>query len=319
MQFALRTADQADYARIVAIVNAQIPGSLTLEEMIRQEQLYPAGDPKLRLVAAADDGRILGSAVASGGSMQPPGYFRVNTRVDAPYQGQGIGSALYRAVEAFAREHGATRLDSAVREVNPADRAWAERRGFVMEYHMFESVLDLSRFDPAPFTDAVARVRQSGIRFTTMAEESAARSLSEDEAFRLYWELAWPVVQDQPGMPPNQPEPPYEVAKKATLEDPQWHPSRVILAVDGDRWVAFADVTTRPDGDLYNHFTGVRREYRGQGLSLATKVVALEHAKRLGAPRIRTNNHSQNAPMLATNRRLGYVPEPGFFSLYKLL
>lgn len=250
---------------------------------------------------------------------QPPGHFRTNTRVDEPYQGQGVGSALYQAVEAYAREHGATRLDVGVREAHPSDRAWAERRGFVLDFHMFESVLDLAQFDPAPFADTVTRVEQTGIRFTTMAEEMAARSLSEDDAFRLYWDLAWTTSLDQPGAPADLPAPPFELAKAATMGDPGWHPSRVVVAMDGDRWVAFADLTFRPDGDLYNKFTAVRREYRGRGLSLATKVVALAHTRTLGAPRVRTNNHSQNAAMLATNRRLGYVPEPGFFCLCKLV
>ncbi len=38
-------------------------------------------------------------------------------------------------------------------------------------------------------------------------------------------------------------------------------------------------------------------------------------AKRQGAASIRTNNDSQNAPMLAINRKFGYRPEPGFYRL----
>lgn len=89
MKFTLRQADQNDFPRIVAIVNAQVPGTADLQEMIRQEQLWPAGDPLLRLVAVAEDGRILGTAVASGGSLQPPGYFRINTRPTWPGRSAG--------------------------------------------------------------------------------------------------------------------------------------------------------------------------------------------------------------------------------------
>ena len=34
---------------------------------------------------------------------------------------------------------------------------------------------------------------------------------------------------------------------------------------------------------------------------------------------IRTNNDSENAPILTVNRKLGYVPEPGFYTLLCIL
>jgi hypothetical protein len=38
-------------------------------------------------------------------------------------------------------------------------------------------------------------------------------------------------------------------------------------------------------------------------------------AKKEGMSTIRTNNDSENAPMLAVNGKLGYIPEPGFYTL----
>lgn len=45
--------------------------------------------------------------------------------------------------------------------------------------------------------------------------------------------------------------------------------------------------------------------------------MALEYARSIGAREIFTSNHSVNAPMLAINRKLGCVPEPGLFHLVK--
>lgn len=59
------------------------------------------------------------------------------------------------------------------------------------------------------------------------------------------------------------------------------------------------------DGQAYNDFTAVSREFRGLGLSLAVKVRALQWAKEQGIPYIKTDNHSLNQPMTATNKRLG--------------
>ena len=65
---------------------------------------------------------------------------------------------------------------------------------------------------------------------------------------------------------------------------------------------------------MFNAFTGVRREYRGRGIALALKLLAIDFCCRSGAGRVRTNNDSKNAPMLAINRRLGYLPEPGWYA-----
>jgi GNAT superfamily N-acetyltransferase len=66
---------------------------------------------------------------------------------------------------------------------------------------------------------------------------------------------------------------------------------------------------------MYNMTTGVERDFRGHGLATALEVLAIRCARRYGAAYLRTNNHSENAPMLAVNRKLGYLPEPGKYLL----
>jgi GNAT superfamily N-acetyltransferase len=64
-----------------------------------------------------------------------------------------------------------------------------------------------------------------------------------------------------------------------------------------------------------NAFTGILREYRGRGLAQALKLQTILLARREGMLSIRTNNDSENAPILTVNQKLGYVPEPGFYTL----
>ena len=68
---------------------------------------------------------------------------------------------------------------------------------------------------------------------------------------------------------------------------------------------------------MYNMVTGVDRAHRGRGVALAIKLLAIRCARRYGAVYIRTHNDSENAPMLAINRKLGYQPQPGLY-LYTL-
>jgi RimJ/RimL family protein N-acetyltransferase len=57
-----------------------------------------------------------------------------------------------------------------------------------------------------------------------------------------------------------------------------------------------------------NMFTGTQRAYRGRGLGLAVKLASIAWAREHGITQIATRNDETNAPMLAINRRLGYVP-----------
>jgi hypothetical protein len=66
---------------------------------------------------------------------------------------------------------------------------------------------------------------------------------------------------------------------------------------------------------FYNLMTGVMPEYRGRKIAQASKLVTIRFAREQGADTIATNNASNNAPMLAINRKLGYVPLPGVYRL----
>lgn len=64
---------------------------------------------------------------------------------------------------------------------------------------------------------------------------------------------------------------------------------------------------------MYNMVTGVDRAHRGHGVAQALKLLAIRCARRYGAIYIRTHNDSENAPILAINRKLGYQPQPGLY------
>ena len=61
--------------------------------------------------------------------------------------------------------------------------------------------------------------------------------------------------------------------------------------------------------------TGVLPAYRGRGIALALKLLAIRAARQDGVRYLRTNNDAENVPMLAVNCRLGYRPEPGYFRM----
>lgn len=309
--FSLRPYVESDMARIVEIVNAQSGAQTRLDEALRIERGRRPEDKVLRLMVVTPDGSIAGTGLGYSGIGTKQGEFDIKIRVDHPYQGRGAGRLLYEAIEQWALAEGATRLSGGVREVDQAALAWAQRRGYAVAHHIFRSRLSLLDWDISAFTPAVERATAAGIRFASFAAE-----ISTEESYERCYDFVGRLMDDMPGAL-GRTRAPYERWRNNFRTRPDMDPNGWLLAVDGDRWVALSSVVKREDGGFFTGFTGVEREYRGRGLALATKVVALEYARSVGAREIFTSNHSVNAPMLAINRKLGCIAEPGSFHLAK--
>lgn len=309
--FVLRPYVESDMPRIVEIVNGQSVAHTTLEEALRIERGRRPEDKVLRVMATTADGAIAGTGLGYSGIGTKPGEFELKVRVDRPFQGKGAGRALCRALEEWAMAEGATRLQAVVREAHREALAWAQRRGYQMVHHIFRSRLPLTQWDAAAFAPFVDKARAEGIRFSSFAAEIAG-----EESYERCYDFIGRLMDDMPGAL-GRTRAPYERWRDNFRTRPEMDPAGWIMAIDGDRWAALSSVVRRPDGGHFTGFTGVERAYRGRGLGLAIKVAALEYARSIGAREIFTENHSVNAPMLAVNRRLGYVPEPGSFHLAK--
>lgn len=302
-----------DFARIAQLTNEYRALNVTVSELEESEKTFPAEAVRLRLMAETPDGFAAAYAFVRHMPFEKPGQFVTRVLVDARYRGQGMGTALFAEVERFAREQGAVRLDGDVRDNDPNGIAWAKNRGFGILDHVFESTLDPNTVDETPFLPVLEQLEAEGIRFVTLDQLPAA-----DREQKLY-DLDIACMPDNPLY--DLPEPlPFAEWHRFTLEKPTMPPSQFIIALDGDRFIGDTCMDRNvTDGSFYTDFTCVHRDYRGRGVALALKVLAIRMAKAAGAPFMRTNNDSRNAPMLAVNRKLGYVPAPGLYGLRKEL
>ena len=94
----------------------------------------------------------------------------------------------------------------------------------------------------------------------------------------------------------------------------------VIDTVTGN-WAAMSAITRFEGADFaYNLHTGVDKRYRGRKLAQTAKALTLRYARQeLGVNLVRTNNNSINHPMIAVNRKLGYLPTQGSYTMKKTL
>jgi GNAT superfamily N-acetyltransferase len=185
----------------------------------------------------------------------------------------------------------------------------------VVERHLFESTLDLASFDENRFAGAIERASAAGggLHFFSLADLG-----DTDSARRKLWEINTRAVEDIPGYIGEVR--PFDIFVQQVCNASWYRPSGQILAADGHERVvgmsAVGHFTNDGGAYMYNLMTGVLPEYRGRGIALALKLHTIACARRSGALYLRTNNDSENAPMLAINEKLGYRREPG---LYRLL
>ena len=81
-----------------------------------------------------------------------------------------------------------------------------------------------------------------------------------------------------------------------------------VVAVAEGRLAALAFVASDGAARAENEFTGTHPDYRGRGLATLAKLSTLHWARSRGIREIWTGNDSENTPMLAINRKLGYEP-----------
>ncbi len=175
--------------------------------------------------------------------------------------------------------------------------------------------LDMRKHGPSLAADADAarkRMKESRIDLVTLAEWADASR---------YEKLHGLNEVTRRDMPHTAPVLPQSLADfMVRVEAPNTPPERWWIALDGNEPVAMSYLSYPPErGVVWTAFTGCHPKYRGRGIARAVKLQTLAQAIELGVPEVRTDNDSENAPMLHINETLGYEPMPGYLSFLKRL
>ncbi|MEF2279814.1 GNAT family N-acetyltransferase [Deinococcus sp. YIM 134068] len=261
---------------------------------------------------ALDGAEVVGVAsVSQNPGAYHPHRFTLELAVHPARQGQGAGRTLWDAVEAELIRHSAQSVRTLAREDHSIAPGFLTRRGFVGEGRYFTSALDLTTFDDTAYRELEERLAARGVRVRSLAElrEEGTPDLTA-RLHALMSDVRRDVPRSEPATPLSR-----EVFEEAVLDDPGLLPDAYLVAEHGGRWIGQTTLfRSEASPDLLTGLTGVTREWRGQGVATLLKLHALRAARRLGATLIRTDNASDNAPMLAVNDRLGFVRDPASVS-----
>jgi GNAT superfamily N-acetyltransferase len=248
--------------------------------------------------------RIAGFGHATGGTSAEPNAYRIRVIVDPADRRRGLGSQLYAGLQHYILALGGESISAFAWDHCPEGRRFAERQGFAQQGASFISVLDVAGFDESQFAGVIEHVRAQGIFFTTLADfgdtEEARRKCFEinnrsmKPAFEGAGSHAWPS---------------FEVFSRSICQSSWYRSDGQIVAIDTStgEWIGLGAVGIETDGvTAINTYTGVDPRYRGRGIALALKLLAVRCARRHGCATLRANNASGNAPMLAINHKMGY-------------
>lgn len=208
-------------------------------------------------------------------------------------RGVGVGSRLFAAVVAHARTAGARTLLGLCDD--EASVRFLERRGCRRGRSFLRQVLELDGAPGAP--DPAALSWRDGAPEALLPSYAVARNAindaPSDEAEA--WEWSGERVR--------------EIERAVAARGRETH---VTVLLDGDRVVAFTELrVSRAEGAVAStEDTAVLPAYRGRGLATRLKAASLRELRirRPDVRRVTTTNEVTNAPMLAVNRKEGFVP-----------
>jgi GNAT superfamily N-acetyltransferase len=301
-----RPFEPGDYPRLAEIRNLWELEPVTAEELEEEDSRADPNGIRRRVMLTEADGTTVGYAMTVRESEDPEGDWWVTIGLDLPYRGQDRARDAVRPLLEFAYANGGKVARDYFRTDCARSRRFAERIGATYVEDMFESLYDLKADGGAPLDTFKSRLSDQGItilRFSELGDES-------EENLRRLHALYVPVEADMPGIYYRW-ERPFENFMREVVRDPAFRTDGVLIAVHEDQWIGLAIVQEK-DGKAFNQTTGVLPEYRGRGIASGLKAHSIEWARSIGANTIRTYNHSTNEAMLAINRKLGYVPEPGW-------
>ena len=257
------------------------------------------------------DGRPVGVAAACPRSLAAAGYGKGAVTVLSQARRHGVGSALRDAVAGVCRGR-VPGIEYIYSEADDESAAAAAAWGLTEVGRHRESVLHLTEIDRGLLEAKASAARAVDV---TLATLPPLDQLTEAD-WRLIHEFVsarWRETPDANGADDPMP---YALFRNMLTE-----PWMLMTAKRGGEYVGATLVDVRPgDAKAVNvMITGVAPQTRRQGVAAALKA---RHALLLadqGFQQIYTQNMDGNAPILASNTSMGFVPAAGYVAVHQHL
>jgi mycothiol synthase len=286
------SVDDADLELEVAIHNQVRPYD---PAAVEDRAAFKAGAEHLSLLAF-EGAEAVGTALVIDESQRGSPLARAWVLPEA--RRRGTGSALYRAMSAWAGRRGDRTLETWIDEVQPEAFVFARNRGFVEIGR--EVALEL---DPRA-ADVPRLALPAGVDIVQLSERP--------ELVRGLYEVACECYPEIPGQEDEQMQP-FETWLARDLGGPADRKEGIFVALASDEVIGYAKFhlsSARPRV-AHHDLTGVKRSWRRRGIAAALKAAQIGWAREHGYERLVTRNEERNEPIRRLNERFGYRRVPG--------
>jgi RimJ/RimL family protein N-acetyltransferase len=227
--------------------------------------------------------------------------WRLFMGVAPEYRQMGAGSRIFDRLLRDLQERQAAEVRARVRHSSGEALAFLLNRGFTTFQQMLYMEQDLTHFSAIPPEEPLP----AGLTATTLAAElTRNREAALREAHDLYCAACADIPSGDLYIPVS-----FENYTKMLLHDSLMDHDCFFLAKEGDRYIGMSYAARMADQPhvLGHRFTGVRREYRGQHVARALKLLVTRYALIQGYQKVTTATLEANAGMRAVNARLGFA------------
>ncbi|MGB1288246.1 MAG: GNAT family N-acetyltransferase, partial [Aggregatilineales bacterium] len=224
------TVPETDYEAIAKIVSLVEREDVSVERLHNWDNRLMEDDILDQYTAWAD-GEIVGYCSAFRSVTAKIPKMNLIVIVHPSAEKQGYGSILYDTILRRAQHHQSTRLSAFVYEDRPHAVAFAENRGFEIRHHTFNSVLDVTSFDTAPYTQLIRDIEAQGVRFSSLIAEG-----NNDVTLRKLYALNKRVAEDEPTHDGSS-EHSYQTWKSYIAGADWFYPAGQLVAIDGENFV----------------------------------------------------------------------------------
>jgi mycothiol synthase len=314
----IRDFEKSDYPSIAGVYNAAQPEKNHTADGLRHSDSTRDEKCKHRRWVAEIGGRIVGVAEYDQfAGMYHPRKFGVWVHLEPQHENPQNRALLWERVTAALEDFEPVSLLSYGREDRSAVIEFLVAQGFEEKMRYWESCLEVSAFDFSPFAGVQDGVGAAGFEIRTLAQ------LEREPEYRQKLFELWADCRRDVPRPDEATEISFSQFSKWTFESPYLLPEACFIALESasERWAGMSQLWKGQgdDRNLHTGLTAVRREYRRNKLALAMKLRGIEYARSVNSPEIRTGNESNNKGMLSINEMLGYVKQPAWIDLVKVL
>ncbi len=305
MNITVRPCSESDYSELAKIHNAIYPDTVKVVAQFYDKNAEQNPNCKFARWVALLDSTIVGyTDYRQWAILYVPDEFYIEVFVHPNYQTQGIGTQLYQTLLDSLSDFQARKLTTVVRNDQVSGIEFVTNQGFNEYWRQIHWTLDVTQADLSLYDSLESGLEAEGIVIKTLTELSD----DPDRNQKLY-DLYWQLIADEPVDEDIQPTE-FEMWISQHLGKKSILPDSYFIAVYGDHYIGMTSNwrTTKPN-ILSIGITGVRQSFKRRGIGTALKVRGIKATQQIGAVHLKTDNESNNQPILKLNEKLGFTRE----------